>query len=110
QRRSFPTRRSSDLVGLLGGVIVFLKRKKPAGPQQMARPPGAPGMPPPGMPQHGMPHPMGGPHAPPPGYGAPQQQGGPMMVPGRSGATPVAKTMAIGGASASGSQPIAATA
>ena len=38
-----------------------------------------------------------------------QMPGGPMMVPGRA-AQPVAKTVAIGGASASGSQPIAATA
>ncbi|CAN5893377.1 hypothetical protein BH11MYX3_BH11MYX3_11920 [soil metagenome] len=86
------------LVGLVGGAVVYMKRKKGAGPQS---PIGAarPGMPPqPGMypqPQQQQP-------------GMPQQGGQGMMVPGR-GPQAVAKTVAIG-ASASGSQPIAATA
>lgn len=93
------------LVGLVGGVMVYMKRKKAAGPQAPigAARPGMPGMYP-GMPQQqpGMPQQQhGAPQMPPP-------QGG-MMVPGR-GPQAVAKTVAIGGAKASGSQPIAATA
>ncbi len=89
------------LVGLVGGAVVYMKRKKGAGPQApigAARPgmPPQPGMYPPPQQQHpGMPQQHAG-------------QGG-MMVPGR-GPQAVAKTIAIGGANASGSQPIAATA
>lgn len=108
-------------IGVIGAIVVFMRRKKTAGPPQpgmapgMGPPPGMhpqQGMHPPGMhPQPGMHPPQGGyPHQPPPG--APP--GGPMMVPGRqpgpAGVAPVAKTVAIGGAGASGSQPIAATA
>ncbi|MBL9019336.1 MAG: trypsin-like peptidase domain-containing protein [Myxococcales bacterium] len=112
-------------IGVIGGLVVFMRRKKTGGPQ-----PGmAPGMHPAMSPPHGVPHaghpphgahpgmPHGGPPGmPPPQPGYPHQPppGGPMMVPGRQpgpgGVAPVAKTIAIGGASASGSQPIAATA
>ena len=108
------------LVGVIGGVVVFMKRKKQAQPQGM-RPPGPHGQMPgqmPGQPPGHMLMPgQQGPTAPyarpgQPGQPPPQMAGqpsAPMMVPGR-GPNPVAKTVAIGGASASGSQPIAATA
>lgn len=83
------------LIGVIGGIVVYVRRKKAAAPRPMA-----PGMQPapgyPGMPQHGPQH-------------GPPQMPGPAMVPGR-GATPVAKTVAVNGPQASGSQPIAATA
>ncbi len=111
------------LAGLIGGVIVYMKRKKAAGPQQpgMHRPPGAPGHPgQPGYPQQQGMHAQQQ-HGMPPQHGMhPQQQGmhpqhsapqmpAPMMAPGR-GANPVAKTMAVNAPQSSGSQPIAATA
>jgi S1-C subfamily serine protease len=102
------------LVGVIGGVVVFVRRKKQAQPQGM-RPPG-PGMPPGPPPGHMLMPGQQGPTAPyarpgQPGQPPPQmgQPSAPMMVPGRA-PNPVAKTVAIGGASASGSQPIAATA
>ncbi len=96
------------LGGLIGGVIVFMKRKKAAGPQAMhpgmqQRPPGYP------QPQGMHPQPQGmHPQQQQQPHGAPQMPP-PMMVPGR-GATPVAKTMAVNAPQSSGSQPIAATA
>ena len=101
------------LAGIIGAVVVGMKRKKAAaGPPRpgMHPPHGAPPGMHPGMhpPQQGM-HPQHGhPHMPPPG--APP--GGPMMMPGRQpnmAGAPVAKTVAIQ-SSPSGSQPIAATA
>jgi S1-C subfamily serine protease len=102
-------------LGLIGGVVVVvMKKKKPAGPLRPGMPMHA-GHPPPGMP-HGMPHGMPPPAMHPPmaqpvaAYppGMQQGPGGPMMVAGRVGPAPVAKTFAIAGPAAS--QPIAATA
>lgn len=94
------------LIGLVGGVIVFMKRKKAAGQQP------AVGAARPGMPQQGMVPQQQGYPGMTPQHGAPampqQHGGGPMMVPGR-GPQPVAKTVAVGAAQA-GNAPVAATA
>lgn len=108
------------LAGVIGAVVVGMKRKKAMGGQRpgMHPPHGAPHGMHPQQPQHGM-HPQQHgmhpqqhghhpPHMAPPG--APP--GGPMMVPGRQpnvASAPVAKTVAIQ-SSPSGSVPIAATA
>ncbi len=108
------------VLGILGGVIYAVRRKKPVAgmPLHAGHPP--PGFPPHhGMPQHPVP-PQTGPygmpqhaqhmHSPPHGvapYPGAQAPHAPMMG-GRVNAAPVSKTVAISGAAAS--QPIAATA
>jgi S1-C subfamily serine protease len=84
---------------VVGGIVFVVLKGKKKGPVPPGMPhpqhamPHPPGMPPPGMahPQHAMPHqppPQPSPYAPP--------QPGPMMVGGRVGPPPVAKTVAIG--------------